>query len=114
MLRLAMMAATTTSGYPVIRSYERAGLVPKPPRTPGNNRSYEAGHLSRLGFIRRARKLGFSLDQDRELLSTSDQKDRSCGQLNDIIRQCHWGHHLRMSHPRRARCAIAWTEAVLT
>lgn len=48
-----------------IRYYERVGLMPKPPRSEGGHRVYDRTHKQRLIFIRRARKLGFSLDDIR-------------------------------------------------
>ena len=44
-----------------IRYYERAGLMPAPPRSGGGYRLYDQAHLKRLNFIRRGRELGFSL-----------------------------------------------------
>lgn len=86
-LSIGDLSKATDSKVETIRYYEHAGLLPKPPRTSGNYRSYEAGHLTRLGFIRRARELGLSLDRVRELLSLSDQKDRSCSQVDAIARE---------------------------
>jgi DNA-binding transcriptional MerR regulator len=51
-----------------IRYYEQAGLVPVPPRSPGNYRAYAPHHLHRLRFIRWCRNLGSTLDQVRDLL----------------------------------------------
>lgn len=39
--------------------------MPKPPRSEGGHRVYDRTHKQRLIFIRRARKLGFSLDDIR-------------------------------------------------
>ena len=62
------LAKRTGTKVETIRYYERIVLLPEPGRTQGNHRSYDQGHLGRLSFIRRARDLGFSLDQVRELL----------------------------------------------
>src|SRR5262245_47238639 len=62
-------------------------FLPEPGRTEGNYRSYDEAHLGRLSFIRRARDLGFSLDQVRELLGLADQRDRSCEAVDTIARQ---------------------------
>ena len=61
-----------------MRYYERIGLLPEPGRTRGNYRSYSGDHLTRLGFIRRARELGFTLDQIRALLGLADHRDNDC------------------------------------
>ena len=61
------MGKATQTKVETIRYYERIGLLPKPPRTTGNYRDYGAPELGRLSFIRRARHLGFSLDQVRAL-----------------------------------------------
>jgi MerR family transcriptional regulator, copper efflux regulator len=59
----------------MIRYYETIGLVPKPGRTEGGYRAYTDADIHRLWFVRRARDLGFSVDQVRELLRLwSDQK----------------------------------------
>ena len=47
-----------------IRYYERIGLIPAPPRR-GRFRSYDREDVARLGFVRRARELGFTLDEVR-------------------------------------------------
>ena len=55
-----------------IRFYEREGLLPPPPRTPGGHRLYDGKALKRLFFIARARALGFPLARVRLLLSLAD------------------------------------------
>jgi len=89
MVRLAIsdLAKRTGTKVETIRYYERIGLLPEPGRTEGNYRAYDNGHLGRLSFIRRARDLGFSLDQVRELLGLSDQRDRSCEAVDMIAGQ---------------------------
>ena len=70
-----------------IRYYERIGLLPPPARTGGNYRAYAQPHLDRLSFIRRGRDLGFSLDDVRELLRLSDDRQRPCGEIDQIARE---------------------------
>jgi Cu(I)-responsive transcriptional regulator len=81
------LAKATGAKIETIRYYERVGLLPKPERTAGNYRSYSAAHLGRLSFVRRARDLGFSIEQVRALLGLSDQKDRSCATVDLIARE---------------------------
>jgi Cu(I)-responsive transcriptional regulator len=86
-LSIGNLAKATGTKVETIRYYERIGLLPEPRRTEGNYRSYDEGHLGRLGFIRRARDLGFPLDQVRDLLGLADQRDRSCEAVDVIARQ---------------------------
>ena len=67
-----------------VRYYERAGLLPKPARSHAGYRLYQPGDVERLNFIRRARDLGFSLDEIRRLLDMADGKSRSCRRVHDI------------------------------
>ena len=66
-----------------IRYYEKIGIMPNPPRTSGGQRIYSAAHQARLGFIKRSRDLGFSLDAVRSLLGLSDEPP-SCGEVHAI------------------------------
>jgi len=86
-LTIGDLARATDTKVETVRYYERIGILPKPARTPGNYRSYSAGHLDRLSFIRRARDLGFSLPQVRALLGLSDQRGRSCAAVDAIARE---------------------------
>lgn len=52
------LAKAASTKVVTIRYYEQVGLLPPPPRTPGNYRTYDRGHVSRLRFIRRCRDLG--------------------------------------------------------
>lgn len=86
-LTIGDLARATGTKVETIRYYERIGLLMAPARTGGNYRAYEASHLDRLSFIRRARDLGFSIEQVRTLLDLSDQKQRSCEAVDAIARE---------------------------
>jgi MerR family transcriptional regulator, mercuric resistance operon regulatory protein len=77
---LAIGALSKRTGCKVetIRFYERARLLPAPARSPGGYRLYSKDHLKRLTFIRRARGLGFSIDEVRKLLKLADERKRPC------------------------------------
>jgi Cu(I)-responsive transcriptional regulator len=81
------LAKATDTKVETIRYYERIGLLPEPGRTSGNYRSYSDEHLGRLSFVRRARDLGFSIEQVRALLGLSDQRDCSCATVDTIARE---------------------------
>ncbi len=67
-----------------IRYYERIGLMPKPPRSPGGHRLYEDDHLRRLTFIRRSRELGFTLEEVRGLLRLVDGGSYTCAEVKTL------------------------------
>ncbi|MCT7094655.1 MerR family transcriptional regulator, partial [Salmonella enterica] len=52
-----------------IRYYEREGLLPEPLRRASGYRSYDEGAVRQLRFIRRAKDLGFTLEEIRDLLT---------------------------------------------
>ncbi|WP_315768209.1 MULTISPECIES: helix-turn-helix domain-containing protein [unclassified Bradyrhizobium] len=86
-LTIGDLAKRTGTKVETIRYYERIGLLPLPARTEGNYRAYDNDQLGRLSFIRRARDLGFSIDQVRDLLDLADQRDRSCDAVDVIAGQ---------------------------
>jgi len=67
-----------------IRYYERIGLMPRTARSDGGHRLYGEEHVKRLGFIRRSRELGFTLDQIRTLLRLVDGRRYTCAQIKRI------------------------------
>ena len=83
---IGALAKATGTNIETIRYYERIGLLPQPARTAGNYRHYQPNHLARLGFIRRSRELGFSLDAIRGLLRLADEKERDCAAVDEIAR----------------------------
>ena len=87
MLSIGALSRRTGTKVQTIRYYEQIGLLPEPGRTAGNQRRYGEAELDRLSFVRHARQLGFTLEAIRELLSLSDQPDRSCGEVDGIARR---------------------------
>lgn len=71
--------AAKDSGVSVkmIRHYEAVGLLPKAPRTFGNYRLYGPNEVHTLRFIKRARALGFSMADIKELVGLWRNKSRS-------------------------------------
>lgn len=80
--------ASRESGVSVkmMRHYESIGLLPKAARTLANYRLYGANDVHTLRFIRRARNLGFSMDQIRELVGLWKSKSRSSAAVKKIAR----------------------------
>lgn len=77
------LAKATGCNLETIRYYEKAGLLPDPPRTSAGYRIYSAAHAGRLRFILRSRELGFTLDDIRGLLGLEDGTAPSCAEVKD-------------------------------
>jgi DNA-binding transcriptional MerR regulator len=71
---------------PTIRYYEQIGLLPAPPRSESNRRSYENADLRRLSFIRHARELGFEIEAIRALLTLQDDPAQPCATADMIAK----------------------------
>ena len=77
-IAIGELSRRTKCNIETIRYYERIGLLPKARRESGGRfRRYDADDIARLRFVRRARQLGFTLDEVRGLLrlATSDGQD---------------------------------------
>lgn len=83
-LSIGDLARRTGVKVETIRYYERIGMLPEPQRTPANYRAYHAAHLAQLSFIRRARDLGFALEQVKALLALSRDARRPCAEVDEI------------------------------
>lgn len=67
-MRIGELARQAGVNIQTVRFYERKGLLPAPRRKPSGYRLYTDEDLHRLRFIRRAKALGFSLEEIREVL----------------------------------------------
>lgn len=86
-LSIGGLAAQTGVKVPTIRYYESIGLLPAPPRTGGNRRTYDAAATRRLRFIRHARELGFEVEAIRQLLALAADPDHSCHDADELARR---------------------------
>lgn len=70
-----------------IRYYEREGLLPIAHRSVGGHRRYGVKHFKHLTFVVRARELGFSQSEVRELLELAAEGGRRCEDVRDVAAQ---------------------------
>jgi Zn(II)-responsive transcriptional regulator len=92
MLTIGQVASRAEVGVETVRFYEREGLLEKAARRPSGYRQFDEGVVARLAFIRRAKSLGFTLKEVRELLSlrldpdgpTAEVKRRAEAKITDI------------------------------
>ena len=83
-LRRGDLARLTGCNLETIRYYENIGVMPEPPRTSKNYRAYDESHVGRLRFIMRARELGFTRDEVRDLLALVDGGVQTCGEVQGL------------------------------
>lgn len=86
---IGALSRRTGVNIETIRYYERIRMLPAPPRTASGRRVYGDEDVRMLRFIRRARELGFSLDEIRALLRLRTPGRAPCGKVRSIAM-----HHL--------------------
>jgi len=78
---------TTGISAKMIRHYESIGLITAPARTENRYRHYSQRDIHELGFIRRARDLGFPIEDIRHLLALWRDKSRSSAEVKAIAQK---------------------------
>ena len=73
LLRIGELAARAGASADTVRYYERLRLLGPPARSESGYRLYSAVELGRLRFIRRAKRLGLSLEEIRSLLGVAEE-----------------------------------------
>lgn len=72
-LTIGQIANTSGVNVETVRYYQRIGLITEPPKPAQGYRRYPRATVQRIGFIKRAQQLGFSLDEIDDLLSLNDR-----------------------------------------
>lgn len=83
-ITIGQLAEETATDTQTIRYYERLGLLPQPRRTVSNYRMYDNDTVPRLLFIKRAKEIGFSLNDIKVLLGMADGKVRRCSEVREF------------------------------
>jgi DNA-binding transcriptional MerR regulator len=71
----------------MIRRYEEEGIIPKAGRSLTGYRQYSEKDVHILRFVKRARELGFSMKDIRQLLGLWKNKARSSSQVKAIAQK---------------------------
>ncbi len=87
MFSIGSLSKQTGVKVPTIRYYEQIGLIAQAERTEGNQRRYRIDALQRLGFIKHARELGFSIDSIHALIELQNHPDTSCAAATTIAQK---------------------------
>lgn len=88
-LSIGELSRLTGVNIETIRYYEKIKLLPAPPRTEGGHRLYREPERRALSFIRRARELGFTLQEIRGLLDLGGPGTVTCAEVRKLA-----DHHL--------------------
>jgi DNA-binding transcriptional MerR regulator len=86
-LQIGEVARRTGLTVDAIRFYEKSGLLPHPARSMSGYRLYRASALEDLAFIQKAQRLGFSLDEIRQLFAIQRHPREVCSHVRDLIAQ---------------------------
>lgn len=109
-LTIGQVAKQAGVGVETIRFYERRGLIAEPKRRASGYRQYPLGAVRRIRFIRRAKELGFTLEEISDLLSLrvdpnstrADVRKRARDKVTDIKDKIARLEHMRAALERVA------------
>lgn len=88
----------------MIRYYEQTGLIPRAARSDSGYRDYDDADVHRLRFIRRARDLGFTVEQIRDLLGLWSDRGRASADVKALA----------LGHVDALRAKVAEIEGMIT
>jgi len=80
-MTVGQVARLAGVGVETVRFYEKNGLLEEPARRSSGYREYDKETGNRLRFIQRAKELGFTLNEIKELLSLRSCSDQPCGDV---------------------------------
>jgi len=84
---ISALAQKAAVAVDTIRYYERARLLPPPRRSAAGYRLYASADVQRIDCIRRAKALGFTLDEIRDLLQLESDLDHGVEAIKQRARQ---------------------------
>ena len=103
------LARATGCNIETIRYYEKTGLLPDPPRSAAGYRIYSAAHATRLRFSRRARELGFSMEDIRGLMGLDDGAAPTCAEVKERTKRHLADVRAKIADLRRIESVLAAT-----
>jgi MerR family copper efflux transcriptional regulator len=86
-MRIGELAEQAGISTKAIRYYERIGILTPPARTASGYRAYDEVALGRLGFVRAAQAVGFTLGEIRQIIAFRDDGQAPCAQVSDLLQR---------------------------
>ena len=86
-VRIGQLATDLGLNPKTIRYYEEIGLLPTPQRTPAGYRLYNGGDRERLRFIGKAKAIGLTLEEIRDILTLQRDGERPCAHVLGLLDQ---------------------------
>ncbi len=86
-LKIGQLAKQAGFSTKAIRYYELLRLLSEPDRMASGYRVYSQKDMERLEFIEKAKRLGFSLDDIRDILILSEQQEQPCVHVVALLDQ---------------------------
>lgn len=83
-LTVGQLAKKAEINLETIRYYEKINLMPNPKRKESRYRIYDLNDLKRILFIKRAKELGFTLKEIKELLEMKIESKSTCGDVKHL------------------------------
>lgn len=83
--QIGELAKRTALSIDAIRFYERRRLLPPASRSAGRFRLYTSGDIDRLRFVQRMQRLGFSLEEIKELMGIRADKAHACAAVRQFL-----------------------------
>jgi Cu(I)-responsive transcriptional regulator len=83
-MKIGQASAESGVSQRMIRHYEAIGLIPAAARRDSGYRDYDARDVNSLRFIRRARDLGFSIEEIGRLLALWHDRDRASAEVKAL------------------------------
>jgi DNA-binding transcriptional MerR regulator len=87
LLFIGKVAKQTGVNPKTIRYYEGINLLSKPKRERNNYRLYSQDTIKRINFIKKARSLGFTLREIKEILALRDRGFKPCSHVRDLLKR---------------------------
>ena len=84
-MKIGELADSTRLKVQTIRFYEDHGLLPAHRRTEGGYRIFDKADLERLEFIKKAKRIGLSLAEIKDVLAITDEGEATCEHVRALL-----------------------------